>query len=214
MFCFLSFFFFLSLLFFFFLSFSSFLYFFFKTHFFFFPLSHPQGIGKSLGQGLNPCCSSDPSHCSDNARYLTCWRTRQLQQQCFLNSTVVPGFQDISKNLKTKPLMCISVTSGGLELTPFHEVHHDHSEMTTSGSSWVVSRVPFSRQHNSVLSTCPEQSTALSFHSSVNWNIIFYSKDFSSGLYWTPLTRNYFVRIQHLIKYVLERSEKVGKSRT
>ena len=38
--------------------------------FFFLPL--PWHVGNSWGQGLNPCYSSDLSHCSDCARSLTC----------------------------------------------------------------------------------------------------------------------------------------------
>lgn len=34
-------------------------------------LGRNHGIWKLLGQGLNPCLSSDPSHCRDNIRSLT-----------------------------------------------------------------------------------------------------------------------------------------------
>ena len=37
------------------------------------------GLWKFLGQTLNLCHSKDPSRCSDNAGYLTCWVTKQLQ---------------------------------------------------------------------------------------------------------------------------------------
>ena len=42
---------------------------------------------KFLGQGLNPCQSSDPSQGSDNARSLTCCVTRELQNLFFIRYT-------------------------------------------------------------------------------------------------------------------------------
>ena len=38
---------------------------------------------KFPGQGLNPCHSSDPSHCSDNARSLIYCVTRELSFRVF-----------------------------------------------------------------------------------------------------------------------------------
>ena len=38
--------------------------------FFLFSFGQIQGIWRFLGQGLNPCLSSHPSHCRDNARSL------------------------------------------------------------------------------------------------------------------------------------------------
>ena len=35
-------------------------------------LAHTHGMRKFLGQGWNPCHSSNPGHSSHNARYLTC----------------------------------------------------------------------------------------------------------------------------------------------
>ena len=50
---------------------------FFLSFFFFFGLA--LGMWNFLGQELNPCHSSNPSHCSDNARSLTCWVLRDFQ---------------------------------------------------------------------------------------------------------------------------------------
>ena len=41
-------------------------------------ICHAQSMRKFLGQGLNPCHSSNPSHSSDNARSLTHCTTREL----------------------------------------------------------------------------------------------------------------------------------------
>ena len=42
-----------------------------KKNMIFLPPPLTQGVWTFPGQGLNPCHSSDPSHCSDNARSLT-----------------------------------------------------------------------------------------------------------------------------------------------
>ena len=43
----------------------------FLLFFFFFFLGHAYRVWKFTGQGSNPHCNSDLSHCSDNARSLT-----------------------------------------------------------------------------------------------------------------------------------------------
>ena len=48
-----------------------------KVHLFFF--GPAWSMWKFLGQGSNPCHSSDLSHCSDNARSLICCSTRELR---------------------------------------------------------------------------------------------------------------------------------------
>ena len=40
---------------------------------------HSHSIWKFLGQGSNPCHSSNPSHCSDTTRFLTHCATKELQ---------------------------------------------------------------------------------------------------------------------------------------
>ena len=52
-----------------------------KANLILFFLGHPQGMQKFLGQGSKPCHSSTPSHCSENARSLTCKDTRDLQKR-------------------------------------------------------------------------------------------------------------------------------------
>ena len=53
-----------------------------------------------LGQGSNPCYSSNPSHCSDSARSLTCcaieelWRLTSWFQYCFDIKTKILTRQD------------------------------------------------------------------------------------------------------------------------
>ena len=47
--------------------------------FFFFHFGHIHTISKFLGQGSNLCHSTNPSHCSDLSRSLTCCATRELQ---------------------------------------------------------------------------------------------------------------------------------------
>ena len=49
-----------------------------KIHFFIF--GHTHSMQKFLGQGLNPCHSSDPGCCSDNARCSTRCTTRDSQK--------------------------------------------------------------------------------------------------------------------------------------
>ena len=44
----------------------------------FFFLATPAACGRSPGQGRNPCHSSNPSPCRDNAGSLTCCATREL----------------------------------------------------------------------------------------------------------------------------------------
>ena len=48
-----------------------------ESFFFFGPACN---MWKFLGQGSNACHSSDPSHCRDNTRSLTCWATRELPE--------------------------------------------------------------------------------------------------------------------------------------
>ena len=50
----------------------------------FFVFGHNQDRWKFLARRSNPCHSSGPSHCSDNARSLTLWATRELQKQDYL----------------------------------------------------------------------------------------------------------------------------------
>ena len=50
---------------------------------------------KFLGQGSNLCCSSDPSHDSDNARSLTDCTTGELQFKNFRKAFFVKDFQKI-----------------------------------------------------------------------------------------------------------------------
>ena len=51
--------------------------------FFFWPCLQHVEVWKFPGQGLNPCYSSDPNHCSDNTRSLTCCSTRELHRALF-----------------------------------------------------------------------------------------------------------------------------------
>ena len=53
----------------------------------FFFFGHAWGRWKFPDQGWNPCHSSNPTHCSDNAGSLTCWATRELQQLIFYRNT-------------------------------------------------------------------------------------------------------------------------------
>ena len=46
-------------------------------------LGQTYGKSKFPAQGLEPCHSSDMSHCSDNARSLTRYTTRELQHIIF-----------------------------------------------------------------------------------------------------------------------------------
>ena len=48
--------------------------------FFFFFFGHICGMWKFPGQGSNPCHSSNPSHCSENARSLTCCTHKRTPQ--------------------------------------------------------------------------------------------------------------------------------------
>ena len=52
---------------------------------------HTYGIWKFLAQGSNLCHSSNPSHCSDNARSLTSCPARELQIIVFLMSSLFFG---------------------------------------------------------------------------------------------------------------------------
>ena len=60
------------------------------------------GMWKFPGQGLNPCHSSDPGHCSDNAGTLTHWATKEFLNTYFKNSSLLIFF-----NVST-PCMIIS----------------------------------------------------------------------------------------------------------
>ena len=52
-----------------------------QNRLFFFFFCHTHGMWKFLGQGLNPCHSSDPSCCSDNVRSITRAATGELQNR-------------------------------------------------------------------------------------------------------------------------------------
>ena len=59
-----------------------------------FSFGYTCSMHKFQGQGLNPCHSSNPSHCNDNTRSLAHWATRELQALPFLklvNSGEIPA---------------------------------------------------------------------------------------------------------------------------
>ena len=52
---------------------------------------HARGMWKFSGQGSNPCHGSDPSHCGDNTRSLSCCTTRELLHKHFLTTECGAG---------------------------------------------------------------------------------------------------------------------------
>ena len=53
---------------------------------------HTCNMWKFPGQGSNPCCSDDPSHCSDNAGSLTSCAARERLYIRTLNAVCASGF--------------------------------------------------------------------------------------------------------------------------
>ena len=76
------------------------------------------GIQKFLGQGSNPCHSSNQSHSSDNARSLTCYTTRELLELilclklAFMSDLGwdlrIRRFKEQRRNLRNKDLLWVS----------------------------------------------------------------------------------------------------------
>ena len=55
----------------------------------FYLFGHAYSIWKFLGQGSNPCHNIDPSCCSDNAGYLTCYPQEKSCSQILNQSTAL-----------------------------------------------------------------------------------------------------------------------------
>ena len=68
-------------------------------NFFFFFFGHTCSMWKFPGQRLNPCHSSHPSCCSDNARYLAYCTSRELLSWILKKELVLQRIEDSGKSI-------------------------------------------------------------------------------------------------------------------
>ena len=59
-----------------------------KYDFFFLFLAMPTACGSSWAKGSNPYHSSNPSHCSENARFFSCCATREFPVNTLLTKSI------------------------------------------------------------------------------------------------------------------------------
>ena len=71
----------------------------FKIFNYYFLFGHTHIMHKFLGQVWNLCHSSDMSHCSGNARFLTCCTTKELLWLSFLEEVLANVESKWSKNV-------------------------------------------------------------------------------------------------------------------